>query len=203
MMHIVKTGSLFEIAIIICTSVTSSCFYRKSASDEVPNFNQTVPVTAKRERLEIPVVVPKGNEIAITVGVVGPRKAVVTLSNTTTTPVYLPYLSEPSGGFAYFINYELEEQNEETEEWMTFPPGDFGAGFHALGAGETIRARISTPHSGVFRIKVTYIVDRDVYEKMRKIAEISDVRDKLSEYDKISREIDIAQVKITSNVFRL
>lgn len=190
--------TIVRITVIICVGTGLACYFGQDSKTEQP-----VQTNEARVEKVFPIERPRGDEIELTVRVLEPKKAVLTIRNVSAKAIYLPYMEAERNGFAYFINYELQKKDEKTGEWAALPPPDLGSGFQPLEAGEIIKGRLVGPENGTFRLELVYMIDSRVFEKMNEIAKIRNVKERLDHYDKISEATNLAQMKITSDPFKL
>jgi hypothetical protein len=197
-----KNHGLFEIKnlvrviVITCVGTGLACGIANHSGPAQP-----VQINGARVGKTLPIEPPQGDEIELTVHVLEPKKAVITIRNVSAKSLYVPYMTGERNGFAYFINYELQKKDEQTGEWVALPPPDLGSGFQPLESREIIKGRLMAPESGTFRLALVYMVDSRVFEKMSQISKIRNVKERLENYDNISEWTDAAQMEIMSDPF--
>lgn len=101
---------------------------------------------------------PKGGEIDVTVKMVKPHVAKVTVRNVSTEPVFIPYAPMVRNGLAFVAILGLERLDRATGEFRSAEEGHLGPGINALPAGETFEYQYSL-ENGTYRLNVRYSVD--------------------------------------------
>lgn len=201
-MHFLKTSAKRVCKILVfVTFLTTGCYTGLDSTVDQTVANSTTNADAD-SNLKLVVQRPTGKELTLTVRVVAPRKAIITVTNNSDTDIYTTYIPGGKDKFAIYAILNEERMDPVTKDFKLLKGNHFGTGFHALPAHDLFNETFFVPHSGKYRVSIRYLVDAGLAKRINGLASLNGA-ERMAEEKSISSVDEIATHTIMSEPFEL